>query len=284
MSPPRHDMSLMTWTEVQRAVELDYIPVLVVGSTEQHGPHLPLSTDVLIPTELVRRLAERVPLLLAPPLHYGFKSKALSGGGQTFPGTTSLDGDTLISTVRDVVGELARHGFSRLVVLNWHMENINFVWEGIDQARRLGRLGETLVMSIDSLTSAFSHAELSWLFPGELPLWEVEHASMVETSLMLALRPDLVRLEQIRDDAAVEHPWYDLTPEPARHIPRSGVLANPTMATREIGERLAGMMIDRLTEALEREFGVVAGALLASDDRCPTPSNGNQTAVSGEVT
>jgi creatinine amidohydrolase len=250
------DMSLMTWTEVQRAVDLDYIPVLVIGSTEQHGPHLPLSTDVLIPTELVRRLAQRAPLLLAPALPFGFKSKALSGGGQSFPGTTSLDGETLIHVVRDVVGEIARHGFRRLLVLNWHMENVNFVWEGIDQARQAGRLGETVVLSIDSLTASFSHADLAWLFPDELPSWAVEHASMVETSLMLALRPHDVRHAEIRDDAAAEHPWYDVTPEPARHIPASGVLARPTQATRQIGERLTVMMIERLGEAIAREFGV----------------------------
>jgi creatinine amidohydrolase len=248
-------MSLMTWTEVERAVELGYIPVLVIGSTEQHGPHLPLSTDVLIPTELVRRLATTAPVLIAPPLHFGFKSKALSGGGQTFPGTTSLDGETLIHVVRDVVGEIARHGFKRLVVLNWHMENVNFVWEGIDQARRTGRLGDMVVLSIDSLTGSFPPSELEWLFPQGFPGWDVEHASMVETSLMLALRDDVVRKDEIHDDAAADHPWYDLTPEPPRHIPRSGVLANATQGTREIGERLSEMLVRRLGEAIAREFG-----------------------------
>jgi creatinine amidohydrolase len=267
------DMSLMTWTEVRRAVELEYIPVLVAGSTEQHGPHLPLATDVLIPSELVRRLSRRARVLLAPSLHFGFKSKARSGGGQTFPGTTSLDGETLIHVVRDVVGEIGRHGFKRLIVLNWHMENVNFVWEGIDQARRDGRLGEMVVLSIDSLAGSFSPADLAWLFPDGLPGWDVEHASMFETSLMLALRPEDVRSAQIRDDAAAEHPWYDLTPEPARHIPRSGVLANPTQASREIGERLTEMMLERLCEAIEHEFGAMPA------DSCPSPERGFQTAV-----
>jgi hypothetical protein len=120
---------------------------------------------------------------------------------------------------------------------------------------------------------------------------------MVETSLMLALRPDLVRSQEIRDDAAREHPWYDLIPEPARHIPPSGVLANPSMATREIGERLCAMMLERLASALVREFGIVTRDAPAtngsaagrpgspeSDNTCPTPTPGNQTAVSRELT
>ncbi len=246
----------MTWPEVQKAAESGYVPILVVGATEQHGPHLPLATDVVIPCELVKRLAIGVPVLLAPAITFGFKSKALSGGGQTFPGTISVDGATLMQLVREVVAELVRHGFRQIVVLNWHMENVNFVWEGIDQARRDRRLEDAAIVSIDSLSRSFSSRELAWLFPDGSPDWAREHASMVETSLMLALRPDLVHRDRVADDAAHEHPWYDVIPEPTRHIPASGVLASPSRASEAIGERLCEMYLARLAEAVCREFDV----------------------------
>lgn len=248
-------METMTWPEVQEAVKGGYVPVWPIGATEQHGPHLPLATDTILPLEIAKRAAQEIRLVIPPPLTFGCKSKARSGGGQSFPGTTSLDGVTLMGVVREVVSELRRHGFRQLVVLNWHMENTNFVWEGIEQARQNGRLPDCQIMSIDSLTGAFRQDELSWLFEDGFSGWDVEHAALVETSLMLALRPDLVRTEKIGDDAPAEHPWYDLIPEPPSHVPSSGVLARATPAAQGKGERLAQMMVARLVEAITKEFG-----------------------------
>ena len=72
----------MTWPEVKAAVERNAALVLPAGATEQHGPHLPVGTDTLLPVELLLRAAERIDLLIAPPLHHGYKSRPLSGGGQ----------------------------------------------------------------------------------------------------------------------------------------------------------------------------------------------------------
>lgn len=250
-------MESMTWQEVAMAVNEDYVPVWVVGATEQHGPHLPLSTDLILPLELVKRAAEQIKLVIPPPLPFGFKSKALSGGGQSFPGTTSLDGETLIRVVRDVVSELGRHGFRQIVVINWHMESVNFIWEGIDQARSRGLAG-AVIMSIDRPLAAFPQSEMAFLFDEGFPGWDVEHAAIMETSLMLALRPDLVREELIADDSSVEHPWYDLIPEPSTHIPQSGVLSRASAASRDKGERLQRMVVEKLVEAIKKEFGTAA--------------------------
>jgi len=247
-------METMTWPEVKQAVSVGYVPVWPIGATEQHGPHLPLGTDVILPLEVARAAAREIKIVIPPPLKFGFKSKALSGGGQGFPGTTSLDGETLIGVVRDIVSELGRHGFRQLVVLNWHMENRNFVWEGIDQARLRGRLDGVKVMSIDGLTGAFRQDELAWLFEEGFRGWDIEHAALVETSLMLAMRPELVRADRIADDASEVHPWYDLIPEPPSHVPPSGVLSRASAASREKGERLRLMMVAKLVDALRTEF------------------------------
>jgi creatinine amidohydrolase len=256
MTPLGPVMQEMTWKEVKQAADEGYVPVWVIGATEQHGPHLPLATDLILPLEVTRAAAREVKILLAPPFPFGFKSKPLSGGGQGFPGTLSLDGATLICAVRDIVAEIARSGFRHIVVLNWHMENVNFVYEGIDQARARSGMEGATVLSIDSLFAAFSAEDLAWLFEEGFPGWDVEHAAIVETSLMLATRPDLVRTTEIVDDQAEDHPWYDLSPAPATHIPPSGVLSLATQGSRQKGDRLHAMLVAKFIEALQKEFNI----------------------------
>jgi creatinine amidohydrolase len=250
-------MAEMSWPEIDAAARAGAAALWSVGSTEQHGPHLPVSVDHLLPLELSRLVAEQVHVVIPPPQPFGNRSKALSGGGQGFPGTTSLRAGTLIAVVRDVVGELSRSGFERIALVNWHAENVNLLYEGVELAREAGLLERSTVMVIDRVWNAFAPGELDFLFEdaGGFPGWDVEHAAVVETSLMLALRPDLVRTGLIADDAAEEHPWYDILPTPPSHVPASGVLARASMGSEDKGRRLASMLVDRIAGALRRDLG-----------------------------
>jgi creatinine amidohydrolase len=246
-------MSEMTWPELRDAAAAGAVALWSVGSTEQHGPHLPLGADHLIPFELSRRVGERLRVVIAPPQPFGFRSRPLSGGGQGFPGTTSLRAQTLIAVVRDVVGELARSGFARIAIVNWHGENVNLVYEGVELAREAGWLGGARVAVIERVLSAFTEAETAFLFddaPAGFSGWAAEHAAIMETSLMLALRPDLVRRELIADDRSERRPFYDIIPTPPEHVAASGVLAEASRASTAKGERLAAMIVERLTGAL----------------------------------
>jgi creatinine amidohydrolase len=250
-------MAEMSWPEIRVAAGAGAVALWSVGSTEQHGPHLPVSVDHLLPVELSLRVARHVHVVIPPPQPFGNRSKALSGGGQGFPGTTSLRAGTLIRVVRDVVGELGRSGFERIALLNWHAENVNLLYEGVELAREARMLERSGIMVIDRVWNAFGPGELDFLFDdaGGFPGWDAEHAAIVETSLMLALRPDLVRAELIADDAAAEHPWYDILPTPPSHVPPSGVLARASKGSAGKGERLAGMIVERLADALRRDLG-----------------------------
>ena len=127
----------ITWTDYDRRVREERpVVILPVGSLEQHGPHLPMNCDALIPTALSERVAARTGDLVAPTICYGYKSQPKSGGGNHFPGTTSLDAETLIHTVRDVIGEFARHGVRRMALVDGHYENNMFLVEGVDLALR----------------------------------------------------------------------------------------------------------------------------------------------------
>jgi creatinine amidohydrolase len=245
-------MEDMTWEEVRDAAAADLPVVLSIGATEQHGPHLPLSTDCIIPVGIALRAASEVPLLVAPPIRYGAKSRALSGGGETFPGTISLQGTTLIETLRDVLVGIGASGFRKVCVQNWHFENAGFLWEACDLA--VERNPELKLLLLEDPFPSFTDAELAALYPEGFPGWDVEHASIAETSMMLSLRPDLVRTDRIADDQAARHPSWDVVPAPPEFIPQSGVLWRPSLSSPELGERFLTATAERLAEAIRTEF------------------------------
>ena len=125
-------MADLTWPEFEAKTKAKAPFFLPVGATEQHGPHLPLGVDVILPTGVCERVAKRVGGVVAPTIPYGYKSQPRTGGGQAFPGTTSLNAHTLSMVVRDVIHDLALHGVRRLAVVNGHFENSWPVVEGVD--------------------------------------------------------------------------------------------------------------------------------------------------------
>src|SRR5580700_2294887 len=165
----------MTWPEVREAAARGLPLVLPVGATEQHGPHLPLNTDCLIPVGIAREVAARLPLVIGPPIRFGAKSRPLSGGGESFPGTVSLSGHTLIDTLHEVLAAFVRSGFRRLCLQNWHYENSGFLWEAADLTAR--RHPEVRIVVLDRPLPEFSAEELAALFPAGFPGWNVEHAA-----------------------------------------------------------------------------------------------------------
>ncbi|MGU7782161.1 creatininase family protein [Burkholderia sp. PU8-34] len=89
-------MAEMTWAEYQRRLATEPLVVLLLlGALEQHGHHVPMGTDHLLPGAICNAVAERTPALVAPPVAYGYRSQPRMGGGNHFPGTTSLGGGTL---------------------------------------------------------------------------------------------------------------------------------------------------------------------------------------------
>ncbi|HET9125704.1 MAG TPA: creatininase [Solirubrobacteraceae bacterium] len=252
----------LTWPEIRDAAARDVPVILPVGSTEQHGYHLPLCTDVVLPESLARDAARQIGLLVAPPVAYGYRSRPLSGGGEGFPGTISLSGRTLMALVEDVLVGLARSGFRRLVVLNWHFENSNFVYEAAWCANERAGARDQRIMVVEAAFSELSDPVMSTLFGDEFPGWDVEHAAVLETSLMQHLRPDLVLFDRAVDDEARRHPPYDVVPPPADFIPASGTLWKATRASAEKGAVAWEEIVSRVSAAIGAEFDLGPGPRL----------------------
>ena len=202
-------ISELPWTDYDRRLARGHTPVLLpVGALEQHGPHLPLNCDTVIPFAVCVEVAKRIGALVAPPIEYGYKSQPRSGGGQAFAGTTSLDAQTFALVVRDIIRDLGAHGVRRLVVLNGHFENTWPSVEGVDLGLRELRRDGIADMQVLRLEywDFVRRATLDKLFPGGFPGTELEHASLLETSLMLLLRPDLVAMDKVPSDGPAKFP------------------------------------------------------------------------------
>lgn len=243
-------MRKMTWKEYE--AKKDKVVILPVGSTEQHGPHLPLSVDAVIAEEIAIKLAEKIDGIVAPVLSYGYKSKPLSGGGPLFPGTIDLNGITVMHLTEDILEEFIKDGITKIFLLNAHFENEAFLLESVDLVSQ--RHPEVTivesnwwdVLSRETIDYCFSEVP----FPG----WAFEHAAITETSLMMYLAPELVREDKISDEMGAEPAAYAKYPIVKGMVPDSGVLAPAVSSTADKGKRMTDEAIKAFIEIIEKEF------------------------------
>lgn len=251
----------LTWMEYDEKVRHDPVVFLTVGAHEQHGPHLPMCCDVVIPDSIAKAVAENVGGLVAPPVTFGYKSQARSGGGNHIPGTISLDAVNLIGTVKDVLCELARHGVRRFVIMDGHYENTMLIVEGIDLALRdLRRDGidGIKVLRIGYYEFTTKEAEQA-VWPEGFPSWPLEHAGVMETSVMLHLHPEMVHVDRIPVHGPAEFPPYDVYPQTWENLPglpRTGALISASSASAEKGKLLFDTYVAGITDAVRKEFSL----------------------------
>lgn len=252
----------LAWPDYHTRVRNGQTPILIpMGSMEQHGHHMPMHVDVLLPTEFARRVAENIGALVAPSFTYGYKSHQKSGGGNHLPGTTSLDGATLVAALRDVIKEFARHGVRQICLVNGHFENSWFIVEGIDLALRELRWDgiNDLKVVVLSYWDFVDEPTIARLYPDGFSGWDLEHGGVLETSLMLRLYPDLVHMERAVHHAPASFPPYDVYPPKPEWTPESGTLSSPAEASVEKGEILLQVCTDGIIAALREELSATRG-------------------------
>ncbi len=247
-------MADMTWPEYAEALKTDPVVFLPTGALEQHGPHLPMGVDHLLPMAIAQDIARDVGGVVAAPVTYGYKSMTRSAGGPFFPGSTGLDGATLSAVVRDVIRELVRHGVRKVCVLDGNYENLWFLNEGIDLAMR--ELGDTglRIMCLQHW-EFLSEDTLNSIFPDGYPGIELEHAAVIETSLMMHFYPHLVREDLIPDNPPVEAPPYDVWPPHREWVAQSGALTTAAGSSAEKGKMMADQYKRDIAAAVRVEFG-----------------------------
>jgi creatinine amidohydrolase len=241
------DAALASWEDVAAGIARGLVAVLPVGAVEQHGPHLPLLTDTVLAGGVARRIATEVDGLLLPAIAYGDAWTA-----EGWAGTLSLSPDTLRATVTDIGRGLQRMGVRGLVTVNGHFGNREPIALA---ARALSEAGfPVLHLDYPTLEAlAHEHMESEPAGPG------FYHADEVETSMMLALAPETVRLERAVPEYPAFPELFGSEPMKLSAFNRSGVFGDPRPATAAKGEALiAGIVAEsvRLVGIWRGERGI----------------------------
>ncbi len=223
--------------ETERAAT---VAVLPVGSFEQHGSHLPLSTDTLIASAIARRLADDYDLLLLPPVTIGCSHEHAG-----FAGSVSVSSATLSAIVRDVADSLRTAGVPKLVLVNGHGGNYvlsNVVQEANVEAR-------TMLLFPRSEDWADARAAAG----AESSNHEDMHGGESETSILLAESPEVVRPNYREADNIVDDRRFLLTVGMGGYTD-SGIIGRPSLATAEKGR----MLLDALSERFKEHLGLLS--------------------------
>ena len=230
----------MTWAEVKAEIENGRDTVIVpFGSTEQHGRHMPLGTDAVLGDEIGWGLAGRLDAFMAPTVRFGCSEHHLS-----FPGTISLSDETFQRIVTDVVASLSRHGFRRIVLLPTHGGNFKPLAEAFTELEPVDNVKVIALTDLEGLVKAAFESSNAY---GVTPAQSGAHSGEWETSLMLALRPD-----QVKMDHAAEGFVGELSEIMAKvfdgiqNLDENGVLGDPRPATAAAGEKYFDEIIDFL--------------------------------------
>ena len=250
MKPPTVFLGEMTTLEVEAFLDHDRTVIVPVGSTEQHGPHGPLATDVLIPQEVARRIAPRVGALVAPTVNYG-----LSYPHAGFTGVVHVRIPTFMTLIEDLCVSFAAVGFERIVLLNGHWDN----------AYALSYACASAVDRMPAGVRAFPITYWDAMTPAEAAVYfdfaTGVHANIGETSAVLAINPDLVDMERANVEwppfpeatsgAAVRTAFFLTSPGTVHRATRSGTWGDARESSAEFGERYLEVVANAMVRMLE---------------------------------
>jgi creatinine amidohydrolase len=228
----------LTWAEVKSEIESGRDTVIVpFGSTEQHGRHMPLGTDAVLGDEFGWALADRLDAFLAPTVRFGCSEHHLA-----FAGTISLGDETFKLMVRDVVDSLSRHGFKTILLLPTHGGNFKPMAEAVAEMDPVENVNVLAFTDLEGLVkTAFKSSNVCGVNPAQ----SGAHSGEWETSLMLAFRP-----EQVKMDHAAEGFVGELSEIMAKvfdgiqNLDENGVLGYPRPATARAGEKYFDEMVE----------------------------------------
>ena len=236
----------MTWPEVREEIAKGRTTVVVpFGAVEQHGPHLPLGTDAIFGDEIGLAVAERLDAFLAPTVRVGFSAHHMA-----FAGTLTVDEGAFQAVAGQIVRALAGHGFQRIVLLPTHGGNFRPLGGAVAGLAPMDGVKVITFPDVGMLLNAILPvASEMGLTPAEGGV----HAGEWETSMMLALRPELVRMERaeegyVGDLATGVQRFFN---EGVHVLAENGIFGDPRRASAEAGRRYIQDIVDIVVRTVE---------------------------------
>lgn len=229
----------LTMTEFEEGLKRTQTVLIPFGSVEEHGPHLPLSTDTIQAYEVAKKAAIRAPLFVAPPIHYGNCRSS-----RKHPGTVSISTTTLKSLLIDIVTSLRSHGLRNFIVISGHA--------GGAHCMALQDAGEELIdRFIDINMAVVSEYALASREGAHLIETAGDsHAGEIETSRIMHSHPHLVK-----GSAVKEFPTFPASGILVRNKRKywiNGVWGDPTKATVEKGVRIEALVVEKLISLIHQ--------------------------------
>ncbi len=241
-------LAKMTWQEVEEILKDTDIAVVPVGSTEQHGPALPVDNDAFIATQFAQRVAEsiwdRQKVVVTPTISFGYSPHHMQ-----FKGTITIRESTLADLIVDVCTSLEQHGFKRIILVNGHGGNSTAI------SNALHAMSNVVMAKIFSV----NWWDLASDTIREVATRPVFHACDMETSVAWFLE------QRVLEDKRVDEPGRSIVPgfvEPdmlapppkasaafmMKYVTDSGVVGYSTKATKEKGQQIAEVVLERLED------------------------------------
>ena len=240
------ELDKLTWPEIEMELRggRDTV-VMALGATEQHAHHMPLATDALIGDHLARVVAERLDAFVAPTVRVGCSSHHLA-----FPGTLSLEDETFHAIVGDHVRSLARAGFTRVILLPTHGGNFGPLAAAVEQ---IGTVEGTRVVAMTDFRGLLRVAMVGQEEHG-VPIERGGlHAGEWETSMLLAIHPDLVHMERAEAGYTgdMQEGVQRMFTEGVKAISDTGAIGDPAGASAERGHRYWEVAVEIAMEQIE---------------------------------
>jgi len=243
----------MTWTAIKEAADANPNPriILPVGSLEQHGPHLPLNTDSIIAEYVADKVSNKLSSILFPTISIGY---SLEHSG--FPGTISFTSQTFSSIIAEITEDLYKSGFRTLIAINGHGGNRPILDSCITLIKHSHPdLRLYSFTTLDIAKEKFREIRKS-------PRNRIGHADELETSMMLALCPDLVEMAKALSEKPSFPPGISLESEDltkvtygwkAKEVTESGIIGSPNFATPETGRILLDYVVQTICSTVGEE-------------------------------
>ncbi|MDF2953356.1 MAG: Creatinine amidohydrolase/Fe-dependent FAPy formamide hydrolase [Thermodesulfobacterium sp.] len=230
-------METLTSEEFEKLKRETKTVVIPVGSVEAHGPHLPLATDIYTIYEVCKLVAEKIRVVIAPPLYYGLcrSTKPLSG-------TLSLKGEVLKAVLLNIISEFYRYGFKNFFILSGHAGGTHGAYL-IDTAETFIEMHKDVKFFVADIYKLLKPVL------DELNISENDsHAGEWETSLILYFKPELVKEGAFEDYPTF--PKFRVVAEKEKYW-SSGIWGNPLKASKEKGKILAEKLVEILVKEIE---------------------------------
>ena len=224
---------------VENAGELAILPI---GSTEQHGPHLPMCTDYVVATEISKRIAEKTGAYLLPtlPISTCYEHKGKKGSVWMKP-------DTFYHVIQDIVLCLKGQGFKKVAVVLGH----GGIFVATPAIRELNAMYDDLKVAKIDFLQFFGCKDMLEILESPNNL----HACEYETSLMLYFKEELVKKEKIADaDFVPDYPRDFLNYVSLVKLSKNGVWGEPSLGTKEKGEKITGILVEESIKYMNKVF------------------------------